>query len=160
MFNNRNMRRLSWILFGLMWIPFTGIFIGMIGLPEGDYAWIELPMITRTSIILTGLLGGLSMLIMIGIPIISWLRNREVRDEGLPAQAKILKIWDTGTTINQNPVVGLLLEVHPPGGTPFQAETEQLISRLQVPMIQPGMEISVKYDPHTQAVALENANSS
>ncbi len=154
MLNNRNLRKVSWILFGLMWIPFGGIFIGLIGMPEGNYAWIELPLITRTSIILTALLGGLSMLLMIAIPLFSGLRNREVRGEGLPAQAKILNIWDTGTTINQNPVVGLLLEVQPPGGSPFQAETEQLISRLRIPMIQPGMEVAVRYDPHNQAVAL------
>ncbi len=31
--------------------------------------------------------------------------------DGMPAQATILRIWDTGTTINDNPVVGFLLEV-------------------------------------------------
>jgi hypothetical protein len=154
MFDSRNIRKIGWIVFGLMWIPFTGIFVGMIGLPEGSYDWLELPAITRTSMILTGVFAGASMLLLIGGPIVSGLRNRTVRSEGLPARAKILKIWDTGTTINQNPVVGMLLEVHPPGGATFEAETEQLISRLQIPAIQPGMELEVKYDPHTQAVAL------
>lgn len=154
MFEARNLRKTGWIVFGLMWIPFIGIFVGMIQLPEGSYEWIELPLITRTSMILTGILAGLSALLLVGGPIVSGLRNRAVRSEGLPAQAKILKIWDTGTTINENPLVGMLLEVHPPGGAVFQAETEQLISRLQIPVIQPGMELEVKYDPHTQAVAL------
>ena len=154
MFDFRNLRRIGWILFSLMWIPFIGVFIGMIGMPEGNYDWLELPVITRYSIILVVTLGGLSTLFLVGGPILSGLRNRSVRSEGLPAQAKILKIWDTGTTINENPLVRMLLEVHPPGGTIFQAETEQLISRLQIPVIQPGMEIEVKYDPHTQAVAL------
>ena len=152
--NSRTLRKISWILFALMWIPFIGIFIGMIGMPEGNYDWIELPAITRVAIILVITLGGLSTLLMVGGTIVNSLRNRSVRSEGLPAQAKILKIWDTGTTINENPLVGMLLEVHPPGGAIFQAETEQTISRLQIPMIQPGMELEVKYAPHTQAVAL------
>jgi hypothetical protein len=154
MLDSRNIRRIGWILFSLMWIPFIGTFVGMIGMPEGSYDWVELPMIARISIILTVILGGLSSLLLVVGPILSGLRNRSVRSEGLPAQAKILQIWDTGTTINENPLVRLLLEVHPPGGAIFQAETEQLISRLQIPIIQPGMEIEVKYDPQTQAVAL------
>ena len=34
---------------------------------------------------------------------------REIRAIGESAQAKVLKIWDTGVTVNQNPVVGFLL---------------------------------------------------
>ena len=154
MLNKRKLRKLSWILFSLMWIPFIGIFVGMVRLPSGSYTWIEMPLITRISMILTGIFAGASMLLMTGMPVLSWLQNRSVRSEGLPARAKILKIYDTGTTINQSPVVGMVLEVHPPGGSVFQAEIEQLISRLEMPMIQPGMEIEVKYDPHSHAVAM------
>jgi hypothetical protein len=70
-----------------------------------------------------------------------------------------MKVWDTGTTINQDPLVRMVLEVHPPGGAPFQAETERLVSRLQIPQIQPGMVVEVKYDPATNAVALADAES-
>jgi hypothetical protein len=63
------------------------------------------------------------------------------------AQATILNMWDTGTTLNDNPQVGLLLEVHPAGGQPYQVQTKSLVSRLKIPMVQIGNVVPVKYDP-------------
>ena len=154
MLEPRMLRKYGWVLFGLMWIPFGTIFLGMIGIPDGSYDWSELPLLARTSIILVLTLGGLSTLLLVGAPVVGGLRNRAIRDEGLPARATIIQIWDTGTTINDNPLVRLRLEVHPPGGAIFEAETEELISRLEIPSIQLGMEVEVKYDPQTQTVAL------
>jgi hypothetical protein len=72
----------------------------------------------------------------------------EVRENGVPATARVLKIWETGVRINDNPVVGFLLEVHAEGLEPYQAETRALISILQIPQIQPGTELQVMYDPN------------
>jgi hypothetical protein len=79
-----------------------------------------------------------------------------IRKTGKPAKARVLRIWDTGMTLNENPIVGLRLEVHAEGIEPFEAETKALIGRLDIPQIQPGAELSVKYDPgdHTR-VALD-----
>ena len=75
---------------------------------------------------------------------------------GLPAQATILRIWDTGTTINDNPVVGFVLEVRPQHLPAYQAEAKSMIPRLSIPQFQPGATIPVKIDPQNQArVALD-----
>ncbi len=66
---------------------------------------------------------------------------------GVTAQAKVLKVWDTGTTLNENPQIGLLLEVTPSMGAVFQAEAKTIVSRLQVALVQPGVAAEVKYDP-------------
>ena len=66
---------------------------------------------------------------------------------GKPATATILDISDTGITINQDPVVAFDLEVHPDHAAPFRANTKALLSRLDVPQIQPGRMVPVKYDP-------------
>jgi hypothetical protein len=71
----------------------------------------------------------------------------EIRANGRPATATVLKIWETGVRVNDNPVVGFLLEVHAEGMEPYQAETKALISILQIPQIQPGAELKIKYDP-------------
>ena len=71
---------------------------------------------------------------------------RELHQSGLPAQATILKIWDSGMTINNDPVVWFELEVHPDGETPFLAKTKCPISRLDVPQFQPGRTVPVRYD--------------
>ncbi|MGB7539725.1 MAG: hypothetical protein WBM17_14380, partial [Anaerolineales bacterium] len=49
---------------------------------------------------------------------------------GVTAQAKVLKVWDTGTSINDNPQIGMLLEVAPSLGVSFQAEAKTIVSRL------------------------------
>lgn len=67
---------------------------------------------------------------------------------GIAANARVLKVWDTGTTINDDPQVGLLLEISPAGGNPaFQAQAKTLVSRLNAAMLQPGITARVVYDP-------------
>lgn len=150
------LRRLGWISFALMWIPFTAIFIGMFSMPSGSYDWIDLPMITRMGIVGTGIFFAISMVTMIGSPLVSWVSNRSLQTKGLQAQATILEVRDTGTTINQSPLVHLKLQVEPGDRPAFQADTELLINRLQVPQIQPGVKVAVRYDPESHAVALDN----
>jgi hypothetical protein len=73
--------------------------------------------------------------------------NEKLLKEGISAQATILKIWDTGVTLNDNPQVGMLLEVQPAGQQPFRVEMKSIISRIALPQIQPGQVVPVRYDP-------------
>lgn len=76
--------------------------------------------------------------------------NRQLLTTGEPAQAKILQYWDTGTTVNDNPLVGFLLEVYPTNRQPYQVQTQSLISRLSIGQLQPGAMVAVKIDPADQ----------
>lgn len=80
----------------------------------------------------------------------------EIRKTGTAAKARVIRIWDTGMTLNNDPIVGFRLEVHPDGMEPFEAETQALIGRLDIPQVQPGRDVPVKFDPkdHTR-VALD-----
>ena len=69
-----------------------------------------------------------------------------IRRTGTVATARVLQISDTGMTLNNDPVVRFRLEVYPEGGEPFEAETKAVIGRLDIPRIQPGAELQVKYD--------------
>jgi hypothetical protein len=81
---------------------------------------------------------------------------RELKKSGTPAEALILRIWDTGIIVNDDPVVGFLLEVRPAGRRSYQARTKFLISRLDVPRIQPGTVVPVRIDPRDrERVALD-----
>lgn len=74
--------------------------------------------------------------------------QRKLQRTGLPAEATILAIRETGWTVNTiYPVVRLKLEVRPPGGRPYEAEVRTIIGRLDVPQLQPGATVAVKYDP-------------
>ena len=147
---SKTMRKLGWWAFAFMWIPF----VSLVGLPDGDHAWSELPPLTRYSLMVSGVLAVVSTLLLVGAPIASAIHNHAVLANGLPAQATVLEVSDTGTTINDDPVVRLLLEVEPPNQPSFQAETERLISRLEIAQVQPGAIVRVKYDPASRAVAL------
>ncbi len=72
---------------------------------------------------------------------------RELQMNGEPALAKILRIWDTGLTINNDPVVGFLLEVRRRDNPTYEVRTKLRISRLDIPRIQPGKTIPVRIDP-------------
>ena len=58
-----------------------------------------------------------------------------------------MRLIATGTTINQDPVVEFVLEVHAPGGEVYEAHSTALVSRLNVPQFQPGRTVPVKVDP-------------
>ena len=66
---------------------------------------------------------------------------------GIDGEAKVIKVWDTGVSINDNPQVGLLLELTPPGGATVQVEAKQVVSRLSVAHVQPGVKALIFYDP-------------
>ena len=88
-------------------------------------------------------------------------RNNQLIKQGLPAQATILRIWDTGVTVNDNPRVGFLLAVRPMERPAFQAEAYMLVSRIAVAQYQPGALVEVRYDPSNSAkVAIVGALSS
>jgi hypothetical protein len=81
---------------------------------------------------------------------------KQIRSIGIPATARVLRIWDTGMTLNDNPIVGLRLEVHAEGVEPYEVETRALIGRLDIPQIQPGAQLQVKVDPNDHSrVALD-----
>lgn len=71
---------------------------------------------------------------------------RELVAAGEPAEAKVVRMWDTGTTLSDNPQVKFLLEVRPPGRAPYQAEVKCYVSRLRLSQVQPGNVIAVKVD--------------
>ena len=80
----------------------------------------------------------------------------EILAIGQPATATIVRLIDTGTTINNDPVVEFVLEVQPREGEAYEARSKGLVSRLDVPQVQPGRVVPVKFDPRDRTrVALD-----
>lgn len=71
----------------------------------------------------------------------------QIRAIGSPAKATVVAIWETGTRVNHNPVVGFDLEVHAEGRPAWRATTKALVSILAIPRVQPGAVLDVFYDP-------------
>ena len=75
---------------------------------------------------------------------------------GEQRSGKILEVWDTNVTINNNPQVGMLVEVKDKYGKTYQVKTKRVISRLEVGDVRPGMLVTVRVDPQNeQKIAIE-----
>jgi hypothetical protein len=79
-------------------------------------------------------------------PVIRMAFPPEIKN-GVTAQARVTKVWDTGVSINDNPQVGLLLHVTPSMSAAFDVEAKTLVSRLNAALVQPGITVEIKYDP-------------
>lgn len=71
----------------------------------------------------------------------------DVLKEGEPATAVILKVWETGRTVEQNPRIGLKLEVYPPERVPFEIEIKQNVTKEELANLKEGRTLKVKLDP-------------
>lgn len=167
-------RRVGWILFAFMWIPFTCVFVGMA--PEfggigRDFARMVEGVIpgmfdiqpwgaswlTTIAMLFTFGLMFTAMAFLFGTPILAGFRNRRVLRTGRSGEGRVISVTQTDTYVNNNPVVRITLEVTPSDGRPFEAETERLVNMAEIPQFQPGAVVPVRYDPDTQEVAIGEA---
>jgi len=105
-------------------------------------------------------LGAALILVLSGCAVIDRMSGvadaRDLQAHGESATAKILRIWDTGMTVNDDPVVGFLLEVRRADRPVYEARTKLRISRLDIARIQPETIVPVRVDPRDPArVALD-----
>jgi hypothetical protein len=154
----KQMRRWGGISFLVMAAGYIVFFIVMMTtMPYGGYNFDELPVIARYSLLVGLALTAPTLILIIGSNAARVRANRALQKTGLQADARILNVKDTGTRINRSPVVRLMLEVRPPNQPAFEAETERLLSILDITHLQPGNVIQVKYDPDTHEVAIANS---
>ena len=107
------------------------------------------------------LLPVTGMFLLFGSILIPFFSSRRAKNkilaEGQTAEARILALDDTGTRINNDPLVSFTLEVYPPAQPPFRAEVRQTVSVIHLPSYQPGKIVGVKYMPGTRDVAITGA---
>jgi len=154
MLSSRQLRKLGRLCFTLMWIPFIGIFIGMAKMPTGSYDWVELPLLTRISMIAAGGFMALSMLLQFGSSMMSGAQNRSLQSNGQIAEATIKGIESTGQTVNDYYVgMSFLLDVRPMNEPSFQARTEKLVPMHMISQYTIGGSVQVRFDPDSKTVA-------
>jgi hypothetical protein len=72
--------------------------------------------------------------------------RRRLAQIGVRSKGTIQKIEDTGTTVNQQPMVRLEIVVTPSGQSSFTVTKEVVVSRVAIPRV--GDEVPVVYDPN------------
>lgn len=78
----------------------------------------------------------------------------KIMSRGVAADAKIISVIETGTRINDDPLVTFILEVRPKHQPAFVGEVDKVVSVLQIPLYQPGNLIRVKHIPGTEQIAV------
>lgn len=71
-------------------------------------------------------------------------QDSKLLQEGIAAQATLKQVWETGTYLNNQPQLGMLLEVRPPGGQPYQTQATAIVPMLNLHQFQPGALLNVK----------------
>jgi hypothetical protein len=87
----------------------------------------------------------------ITVPLLS-LRKKKKKAEALMAtgskgEATVLQVDDTGTRVNNNPRVSVLLEVRIPGYPPYQVQKTVTVPLVRLSQIQAGSVVAVMADP-------------
>jgi hypothetical protein len=73
---------------------------------------------------------------------------RAIQKVGEAARGTVVQVWDTGITVNNDPVIGLKLTVQRSGQEPYEAIiNKSLVSRVHLPQFQPGAQVPVRVDP-------------
>ena len=70
----------------------------------------------------------------------------QVLATGQMATGTVKRLSETGTMINNQPLVNIVLNVQRPGIPPYQVMVQKVISQLEIPRLQPGMTVAVKVD--------------
>ncbi|MEP6924413.1 MAG: hypothetical protein ABI954_08095 [Pyrinomonadaceae bacterium] len=152
--------RLGGICFLLMWIPFAIVMInGPLRLMSGnldDMQTVESIFTSPWMYAMWALFAG-TFVFFIASAIVSRLSNQRILASGQDAEAKILAIADTGTRINDNPVIDFSLQVQPANYPAFVAQARQTVSIIHLPSYQPGKIVNVKFVPGTDQVAIVGA---
>ena len=142
------LNRLTVVCFLLMWIPFAMMMINI-----GDMPAAESPF-TNPWMVATSVLFVATFVFFFASLIVGWLSNKLILASGQDAQAKILAIADTGTRINDNPVIEFSLQVQPAYHPAFIAQAQQTVSLINLWSFQPGSIVHVKFVPGTDKVAI------
>ena len=66
---------------------------------------------------------------------------------GTPGNATITAVNDTGTMINNAPVMELTMMVSVPGKEPYEVKHRQLVALSAIPNFQPGKMVTVRVSP-------------
>ncbi len=121
----------------------AGAGIGMIisGVTLAGVGWFTLPMFMGMVSGATSMVDGLAA-------------KQQLLTTGTPMMARILGLQQTGTFVNMNPQVMVMLEIQGPQG-PYQVQTTAVIPQMSIPQCQPGATVQVRVNPaNPQDVAL------
>jgi len=73
--------------------------------------------------------------------------EQSILQTGTPAQGQIVAVNQTGTYVNNQPQVHIVVMVYPSGGQPYQAQMTKIVSLFEIAQYQIGSQVQVYFDP-------------
>ncbi len=145
---------------------YVGLVAGVLGMLVGSIAVIMGAVVAGAPAFVVALLAVVTLGFFIGIPVFIFfvfrsflgpeVARRNLLANGEPAEATVISLAETGFTVNRiYPMVDLELEVRRTGQQPYRVKSRFMVSRLDVPQIQPGSVIGVtvnRDDPSEVAI--------
>lgn len=143
---DRRMRRAGWAVFFIMWVPFAVMLYTVVADDEMDFV--------RPLAIFCILFILVFLLLFGSFPVGRYEQDR-IRRAGIPAEAVVLSVTDTGTSYNDQPMVVVALEVHPPYDAVFTATVECLMPYYSGEELTPGRKVRVIFTEGTRDVVID-----
>lgn len=114
------------------------------------------------TVIFTVIIVAVSTILPIGITIAifafiykSRQQNQQLVATGMPGQAMVVQMGDTGMRINNQPRLSITLDVHPVQGVsqfqPFRTNHTATVPMMAMGQIRPGIAVPVKLNPQNPA---------
>lgn len=103
------------------------------------------------SIILPTLIVGVVILVLWRTvwPIVQQNRlTRILLKSGTDAEGIVLQVHQTGTYVNNLPQLNIQMQVVPAKGQNFVTELKEIVALTDLPAVQPGLRLKVKFNPH------------
>ncbi|MEU7869914.1 SHOCT domain-containing protein [Dactylosporangium sp. NPDC049140] len=128
-----------------------GAGLGAVADPTGQWAGYVIGVALVLSSVTTVLVGRATRKAMAGMRAairdsLPTVTPDTLQTSGRAAVAEVLAVRETGTTVNDNPIVGLRVRLTPTdGGDPVEGEKNALVSRLNIPRV--GERYAAGYDP-------------
>lgn len=74
-------------------------------------------------------------------------RRKALLRQGVDASAKLMVVEQTGTRVNDQPMLQLRMMVEVPGKSPYSVLHREVVPQIRLAQLQPGMHLPVKVDP-------------
>jgi hypothetical protein len=120
-----------------------GWFLVALFLVGGIAFWITLPWVGIGQIWVAVALGLAALYLFLGRRA---ARARRLRQDGIPGEATIVGITQTGTEVNRQPMFKLRLRVEAEGVAPFEADKRVVVPLVAVPLLTNGAPLPVFLD--------------
>ncbi len=74
-------------------------------------------------------------------------RRKVLLRQGVDGSAKLMVVEQTGTRVNDQPLLQLRMMVEVPGSSPYSVLHREVVPQIRLAQLQPGMQLPVKVDP-------------